>query len=222
MSIKNYISSSIGKKQIVATTGLIVVGFIFFHMIMNLLFFAGPAVYNVLPEAAHKSGIVLKIVELGLAAIFITHIVFTAIVTVENIKARGPRKYAEFKGKKKRSLATRLMPVTGSILLLFIVTHLIDFWWPDHYGPATVINGVEEGTYGLVYNEFKDGFRVAWYVLALFSIGLHLAHGVQSMFQTFGIKKTATENFIERVSTTTGLLIAAGFSSIPLYVYFCG
>lgn len=222
MSIKNYISSSIGKKQIVAITGLLVVGFIFFHMVMNLLYYAGPEVYNVLPKAAHKSGIVLKIVELGLAAIFITHIAFTAIVTVENIKARGPRKYAEFKGKKKRSLATRLMPVTGTVLLLFIITHLIDFWWPDHYGPATIVNGVEQGTYGLIHNEFKNGFNVIWYILALFAIGLHLAHGVQSMLQTFGIKENTTQTLIDRISTTTGLLIAAGFSSIPLYVYFCG
>eukprot|EP01047_Picozoa_sp_COSAG01_P012554 COSAG01_NODE_568_length_15370_cov_26.058018_13_plen_226_part_00 len=224
MSLKKYIQSSIGKKQIVATTGLLVVGFILFHMLMNLLFFGGAEIYNVLPAAAHSTGNALRIVESGLALIFIIHIVFTAIVTIENRKARGVQGYEKFKGKQRRSLATRLMPVTGSILLAFIFTHLWDFWWPDHHGAGTVVEsiapGVELGAYGLVHNAFKSGGRVIWYVIALFSIGLHLAHGVQSMFQSFGFRHVTYTPMIERLSTSIGLLIAAGFSSIPLYVYF--
>ncbi|MEK9657305.1 MAG: succinate dehydrogenase cytochrome b subunit [bacterium] len=222
MSIKKYINSSIGKKQIVATSGLMVVGFIFFHMVMNLLFLVGPAAYNLLPSTAHKTGIVFRSVEAVLAGVFLIHIIFTALVTIENRKARGSQGYASFKGKQKRSLATRLMPVTGSILLLFIITHLIDFWWPDHFGPATVVAGVEQGTYGLVFNSFKNGFRVSWYVIALLAIGMHLAHGVQSMFQSFGFRHQSYTPKIERLSTAIGLGISLGFSLIPIYVYFIG
>ena len=222
MKIKEYVSSSIGKKQIVAISGLLVVGFIFFHMIMNLLYHAGAEIYNILPAAAQSTGIGLRIVESGLAAIFLVHIVFTAMLTIQNKKARGNQGYAQFKDKNKRSLATKLMPVTGSILLIFIFTHLADFWFPDHYGPGTMINGVEQGTYGLVYNAFASGPKVTWYIIAMFAIGLHLAHGVQSMFQTFGFRNQRSVEMVERLSTTIGLLIAAGFSSIPLAAYFWG
>jgi succinate dehydrogenase / fumarate reductase cytochrome b subunit len=216
--LKQYITSSIGRKQIVALTGLLLVGFIAFHLSANLLIFAGPAAYNAFPELMHANKGLLRLAEAGLAAIFITHILFTISVVKENKRAR--KSYNVSKDVRKRSLATRLMPYTGAILLVFLIIHIMDFTLVGPDTDGSIVNGQHLGIYGLVWNSFLDPFKSAFYIVAMFSVGFHLAHGIQSVFQTFGYHNETITPLIQKASTAIGVAVALLFSSVPVYVLY--
>lgn len=212
-----YLKSSIGKKQIVAVTGLLLVGFLVFHLSMNLLVFLGPEKYNFFPELMRSTGTGLKVLELGLAAVFLTHIFFTIALVRANRKARG-REYSVYKARGTRSLATRLMPYTGIILLTFLILHICDYTLADHHSVLSVYNGHQLGLYGLVANSFAQNiFRSLFYILAMFAVGFHLAHGIQSVCQSFGINHPRYTPKIQKISTAIGLVFAVAFSAIPVY-----
>ena len=215
--ITKYIKSSLGKKQIVAITGLMLVGFLVFHLSANLLIFLGPDAYNWFPELMRSTGPGLRVLEFGLAALFLTHIGFTISLVRANRKARG-QQYAVQKASGKRSLATRLMPYTGGILLLFLILHIQDYTLADHHGAMTVYKGQAMGVYGLVANSFAGSIANAlFYIVAMFAVGFHLAHGIQSVFQTFGFNHPVYSPRIQSISTGIGLVFAVAFSSIPIY-----
>jgi len=214
--IKNYTSSSVGKKQIVAITGLLLVLFLIFHLSMNLLIFAGPELYNYFPSLAHENWILLRLTEAGLAALFFTHIGFTVSLVLQNKRAR--KAYDTFSPKVSRSLATRLMPITGTILLLFLIFHIKDYSLADHHGPASMVNGDDLGLYGLVQNTMSNPIRMIGYVIAMFAVGFHLSHGIQSVCQSLGFHDPKLVKRMKQISTSIGIIFALLFSSIPLYL----
>jgi succinate dehydrogenase / fumarate reductase, cytochrome b subunit len=216
--IKKYISSSVGRKQIVAVTGLMLVLYLVFHLCMNMLIFGGPELYNYFPDKAHETGLLLRFIEAGLAAVFFVHIGFTIKLVMANRKARAHR-YEVTKSVGNRSLATRLMPYTGTILLVFLVVHIMDYAAAGH-DANSVVNGIDLGLYGLVVNSYLNPIKSAFYVIAMFAVGFHLAHGIQSVFQSFGYHSEANTPVIQKVSTAIGLIFAVAFSSVPVYLYF--
>ena len=217
--LKNYCKSSIGKKQIVAVSGLLLVGFIVFHLSANMLIFAGPEAYNYFPELMHSTGLGLRVMEAGLAAIFFTHIFFTFKLVRENRAARKQR-YAVVTPKQKRSLATRLMPYTGTILLVFLILHIQDYVLADQMGQSAYVNGKHLGLYGIVANSFLNPLRSIFYIIAMFAIGFHLAHGIQSVCQTLGLYDESLTPKIQKISTAIGIMVAILFSSVPIYFMF--
>ena len=213
--------SSITKKQIVALTGLILIISVILHLAGNLLIYGGPKLFNSYAEKLEGLGLLLRIMEYGLLAVFITHIWFTVQVVLENVKARGGvGRYAIDRPVGNRSLATRIMPWTGAYLLAFVFWHLFDFDFADHGGPRSFINGHSYGLYGVVVNSFADPVHSLLYVAAMCFLALHLAHGVESSLQTFGVKNAGCAPAANRFSRYFALLMAVGFSSIPLYVLF--
>lgn len=210
--------SSIGKKQIVAVTGLLLISFVVVHLAENLLIYAGPAIFNKYVTFLQGLRPGLYLVEFLLLLIFIVHIWFTALVVWENINARKNR-YVVYQPRGERSLATRLMPYTGTAILAFVIWHLLDFTFIDHHGPRSMINGESLGVYGVVYNSFADPIHGGLYILAVTAVGFHFMHGVQSFFQTFGFRHPKYTPVIRVVSTMLGVLIAVGFSTIPVYVW---
>lgn len=201
-------------------TGLALVLYIIAHLAGNLFIFAGPDTFNGYAKKLHDLGPLLRVAEYILLAIFVVHIWMTALVVVENIKARGGinNRYAIDKDTGRRSLATRLMPWTGSYLLLFVLWHLMDFTFIDHDGPRSFIGGQSFGLYGVVVNAFRDPVHSALYIIAMCFLGFHLAHGVESALQTFGVKDPRWAKTANKISQYFGLLIALGYSSIPVYV----
>ena len=213
--IKQYIQSQIGKKQLVAISGLALILFVMFHLSANLLLFLGPDYFNFFPELIHSTGIGLRVIESGLAAVFFLHIGLTISLVRQNRKARGQQyKSVDY---SNRSIATRLMPYTGMILLLFLAIHINDFVLQDHSGVKSIVGGESLGLYGLVYNAFANPFRVALYVLGVFSLGFHLSHGIQSVVQTLGYSHPKYTPIIKHMSRGLGVLVAVLFASIPFY-----
>ncbi len=213
--------SSIGKKQIVAVTGFLLILFLIMHLSGNLLLYKGPEAFNAYAEFLNNLGWIKIAARVGLVSLFLTHIAFTAMVVVENRKAKGVG-YAVKKSVGKRSLATRLMPYTGTVVLVYLLIHLLDYTLADHDTVKSVVDGVNLGLYGLVYNSYQNPLRVAFYVVGMIAVGFHLAHATQSVFQTFGVNHPVYSKFIKRVSLGLGVLIAAGFASIPFFLHFCG
>src|SRR3989338_2519619 len=122
----NFYATSIGKKQIVAVTGLLLILYVIVHLAGNLLIFVGPEAFNNYAKKLANLRPGLYVIEIGLLFIFLIHIYITAILVMENYQARGQR-YSVYHSRGDRSLATRLMPYTGTLLFAFIIYHLLDF-----------------------------------------------------------------------------------------------
>ena len=212
-----YLNSSIGKKQIVATTGLLLIIFLLGHLAGNLFIYGGPGAYNHYAKTLNSFHPFLYVIEYGLLVVFLIHIYFTALVVFENIQARGGR-YTVYKSVGERSWATRLMPYTGTYVLGFVIWHVLDFTFIDHNGPRSVMpDGVGRELYGVVYNAFMDPLHSLLYIIAMLCLGLHLAHGIQSFFQTYGLSQDRLPA-IKKISNLAALIIALAYSSIPVYV----
>ncbi len=221
--LKKYLSSSIGKKQIVALTGLAMVLFLLAHLAGNLLIFKGADAYNAYAAALKEFGALLWVARLGLIAMFFIHFVFIFLLVKQNRQARGVQ-YSEPLHANTRSLSTKLMPVSGTILLAYIITHLMDFTFTHSNIANATVCGDYLGLYGLVVNHFSNPFGSLWYVIAMFAVGFHLTHAVQSVAQTFGWNNSKYTPFIKKTSVVVGIGIAAGFAAVPIYVFFlaCG
>ncbi len=212
-----FYKTSIGRKQIVAVTGLLLIGFVILHLAGNLFIYKGPAFFNMYAGKLADLRPGLYVFEFLLFLIFLVHIVFTYLVVTENIQARGAR-YAVFR-PKERSLSTRLMPYTGTVLLLFVLWHVYDFTLTDHHGPRSIMpDGTPLGLYGVVYGSFMEPWHSVFYISAMVCLGFHLTHGIQSFFQTLGFNHRYFTRWIKKISIMLGILIAFGFSSIPVYV----
>ena len=217
-SLTHCFQTSIGKKQIVAVTGLCLIGFVIGHLAGNLLVYLGPAAYN---GYAHKlAGLRpgLYLVEMALLGIFLVHMYVTALLVLENMAAR-PQRYQVEAEKGKRSWATRLMPYTGSIILAFVIWHLLDFTFVDHNGPRSILSdGKSYELYGVLYNAFLNPVHSLLYIIAMIAVGLHLSHGVESFTQTFGFRHPVYAPLVKKFSDIFAIFVTVGFSGIPVYV----
>jgi succinate dehydrogenase / fumarate reductase cytochrome b subunit len=183
--------NSIAKKQVVAITGLLLIGFLIAHLAGNFLIFAGPTAFNAYADKLAHLRPGLYALEVLLAIIFVVHLSLTAQVVIENRKARR-EKYTKYSPKGQRSLASRLMPFTGSIILIFIIWHLLDFTFTDHHGDRSIL--ADGQSYGL------------------------LMHGIQSAFQTYGFNHPKYTPQIRQWSFAIGFLIAVLYSAIPVAI----
>lgn len=218
MSLKTYFKSSVGRKQIVAITGLMLIGFLIGHLAGNMFFLLGPDAYNGYSKKLLSLRPGLYVIEALLALVFLKHIYLTYTLVLENRQAR-PQSYAVQNPKGGRSLATRLMPFTGTILFAFVVWHLMDFTFVDHHGAKSILaDGNSYGLYGVVYNAFSDIYHSLFYIVAMFCLGFHLYHGVQSLTQTFGWRHPVIVPLVHAIALFFALVVAFGFSSIPVYV----
>jgi succinate dehydrogenase / fumarate reductase cytochrome b subunit len=211
--------TSIGKKYIMGFSGLIWAGFVLTHMAANMLILFSPDAYNSYGHALVTSGILIP-AEIVLVLALLTHVVMAVWLTAENRAARGNQRYAVMgKGEKSGSLASRTMAVQGSLILAFIILHIITFKYGTYY--ETTVNGVVmRDLHRLVIEVFQQPGYVAWYVVCLILLGFHLRHGVSSIFQSFGWKNDQHAPLIQKVGLGYGVVVALGFLSQPIYVYF--
>ena len=213
-------NSSIAKKQTVAITGLLLIFFIITHLGGNLFIYAGPDVFNSYAHKLHSLGPLLLIPRVILAIIFLLHIFVIHILVIQNIKARGGlKRYAVDQAVGKRTLAERIMRWSGLYILVFVIFHILDFAAADQHGPRSILYGHSYGLYGLVFNSFKDPVHGLLYIIAVFFLGMHLSHGVQSIVQTSGFRPKWARMF-QKCSDYFAALMVIGYSSIPIYVYW--
>lgn len=230
--LETYWSSSIGKKLVVAITGLFLVLFLAGHLIGNLVVFMGPEPFNAyayfLHHMLHGAGIWLF--RAGMLAILAAHIIATVLLTKQN---RAARKAYEHPATIQASKSSRTMILSGLTILAFFIYHMLHF--TVRAGAASGYNTLDRykttlhGVEGEVHNAWLmviDGFSV-WYVSAFYIIAMtllcsHLMHGVQSIFQTLGLRSKKSSSLFEHLSIGYAAFIWIGFVSIPVAILVFG
>jgi len=219
----NFFTSSIGKKILMAGLGLFLIVFLLVHLGINLLLiiFESRDPFNI---AAHFMGtnILIKIFEFLLFGGFLLHITYGLIVQVQNWIAR-PVSYAKTH-PSQTSFFSKYMIHTAVIIGIFLVIHLFDFYLQAKiFGgvPEVVIDGKTYHDLGLlVFEKFKIGWVVIFYIFTFVFLGFHLLHGFQSAFQTFGLDHRTLTPVIKAAGVIYSVVVVAGFIIIPLVIYF--
>lgn len=207
------LSSSIGKKFVMAVTGLSLILFLTVHLINNLFLFAGKDGFNMLVSSLDAVKPLVRVAEAALLLLFIFHIYNGITLWWENRKA-NPDKYAVNAAKENSTFYSRTMPWTGGILLVFLITHLSTLWVQFNFG----MGGTHE-YYKVIKQLFSAIIPVVLYVITMIVLGFHLNHGFQSAFQTFGWQHKKYTPFVEALGTIVSVIYTVGFSSIPIYFY---
>jgi len=222
MSSRSFFSSSVGKKVLVALTGLALLGFLITHLAGNLLVFLGADTFNTYSEALVRNPLVVP-AELALLAIFLAHAYNAVRVTLTNRAAR-PTAYARKSragGASRKSVASTTMIVTGLVTLIFVGIHLQGFKYGPYY-EATVDGEVVRDLYRLEMEAFGNPLVAGFYALVMALVGSHLWHGFWSAFQSLGAGDTSWSRRLQMVGWGLATLIAAGFFIIPVWAYFVG
>lgn len=211
--LQRFVSSSIGKKQVMGVTGLMLCVFLLLHLAGNLLLFCNtPGPFDSYADAMRSNPLLIPM-ELGLFTVFMVHIGLGFKTRFENKSAR-PQDYAVQHPAGDLTLASVTMPYTGLATLAFLIYHLYSFRvkWDG-----------ESSLYAMVHSHFADsGLNVIIYVAAMLALGLHLSHGFQSAFQSLGLYHKKYRPLIRKVGFVYAWgVVCLGFSSIPLYSYFC-
>lgn len=212
--ITRYCSSSIGRKQIMAKTGLMLCGFLIVHLAGNMLLFVGPEAFNAYADKLTSNKFLLIPAEIVLFSIFAAHIFLAIKLTIENRSARGGVRYAVNAQAGEMSFATKTMPITGMSILIFLVIHLVNFKFADH--------NVEFGLYGVIQTHFHNLFWVVYYIISMGLLAFHVGHGLQSAFKTYGLNHPNYNDIIKNLSIGYAAIIFIGYSSIPVYFFFKG
>jgi succinate dehydrogenase / fumarate reductase cytochrome b subunit len=215
--------SSVGKKVITGLTGFCLIGFVAVHLLGNFTLFLGPHAFNsyahFLETALH--GWLIYAFEIGIFLIFIFHIVSAVTVAwTDKRKARqqGYKYSKDAGGKSRKTLASRTMIYSGTILLVFVVGHIYLFKFGNHEVDA---NGVKN-LFKTVVEVFKGvGFTV-FTVVAMILLGFHLRHGFWSAFQSLGWANDRYLPGMMKLAWVFAFVMAVGFIAIPIYLYFFG
>lgn len=212
---------SLIKKYLMALSGLVLVGFVLSHMLGNLLMFAGPDAINAYAYQLKSLGAGLWVFRLILLGAVGIHVWMAILLVKENRAARPERYKAD--NTVQASYSSRVMPMTGLILLSFIIFHILHFTaqitHPEYQDLKTTLDG---NVVHDVYTMVAIGFSPAhWYVSLFYiiSVGLlcsHLSHGVSSMFQSLGLRNEQWRYRLDKLAKAYGWLIFIGFASIPV------
>lgn len=194
--------SSLGKKYIMAFTGLMLGGFLLVHTIGNSTIFWGRSAFNAYAHHLHSLGIFVPIFEIGLYSIFFLHVVTGVILFLENRKARGG-KYAVETSAGGRTLGSKTMPYTGAAIFIFILIHLANF----HFVEKTEVKTISD----FVTDVLNNPFFTLIYTAGISLLFIHISHGFWSLLQTFGISHPKYDYPLRVVALTLAGFMGAVF-----------
>lgn len=216
-----YLTTSIGKKLLIAMSGLLILGFVIVHMVGNLQVFSGPEKLNAYAKFLKDLGPLLWLARIGLIVLAILHIVLTIQVTKENRTAR-PESYKYMKTVQASS-SSRFMILSGLTILSFLIYHLLHFTLgvtnPEYLQLSFDLNGERvHDVYAMVVTGFSQPLVAGFYIISMGLLCWHISHGVGSLFQTLGITNAKNNDTIQKISMATAGLIFLGNVSIPLSI----
>lgn len=227
--------SSIGRKILMAVTGLILIGFVIGHLIGNLQVFQAPDQINGYAQFLHQLGPLLWVARIGLLVAAVIHVWAATVLTIENKQARGAEGYG-VKHTIRATLASRTMRLTGYVVLAFIVYHLAHFTlggaqaetFKSNLKPYTMQQEyrmagfpvVDAGTpvpdvHSMVILGFQNPIVSVFYIVAVGLLSFHLLHGFDSMFQTLGLRSSRWGAGLRKVAVVFSLAYFFGNLVIP-------
>ena len=217
MKINQVLFSSIGQKLLLATSGLVMfLLFLIPHMGGNILFLFGPDIFNSYAMHLHQLVPIVIGLEVLMLISITVHMVMAFRVVLANSKASDKRHSQ--KSSKERSLAARLMPYSGGMIFIFIVKHLLDFTFKSKE-QIDLHGHMANDVYGMVLARFQDPVHVAFYVLFMVAVGLHLSHALQSSLQTYGLYVPREGSKIKLISMLVAIVMAGTFAIIPIVAF---
>lgn len=212
-------SSSLGRKYLMALTGLFLCSFLLIHLLGNVALFTDPVQFNEYTRFM-SSNPIIRVMEIILVLGFLTHIIDAVMLSKAN-KAAQPVKYAM--DRKQSSWYSRNMGLTGSIILAFLILHLQSFWYGYKFGDVAMTldsSGAEiKDMFTMVVSAFSEFWYSAIYVVAMLLLGTHLNHGFQSAFQSVGLRHKKYTPTIKKLGTAFAVAMTLGFISFPIYFY---
>ena len=197
-----------------ALSGLFFVLFLLVHIVGNFMLYIGADAFNNYTSTMAANPLI-KVMEIVMIILFLVHILTSALLTLENRAAR-PEKYAMDVSAGQRTFMSSNMFVTGSLVLLFVIIHLINF----KFGDWSNAPGSTATMYDLVAVTYTSVFWTVFYVVAVIILGFHLNHAFQSAFQTLGLNHQKYTPFIKKLGTLYSIFVALVFASFPVYFYF--
>ena len=234
-SAGSFFGSSIGRKILMAISGLILIGFVVGHLVGNLQVFQGADHLNGYALFLRQMGPALWIARIVIIAAVVVHVWAATVLTLENRAARGPEQY-RVNHTIRATLASRSMRLTGYVVLAFLVYHLAHFTWGwaqpttfkenlHHYtlgadyrvaGLVSVHAGTQvEDVYDMVVYGFRNPLVSLFYVVAVGLLSYHLLHGFDSMFQTLGLRSSRWAGGLRKVAIGFCLIYFLGNLAIP-------
>ena len=219
------IKSSIGRKLVMSISGLALILFLTFHMSMNMVaLFSGEA-YNMVCEFLGANWYAL-VATVGLAALFIVHIVYAFILSYQNRKARGNDRYAIPNRPQGVEWASQNMMVLGIIVIVGLGLHMFHFWSKmqlaeiigQHDLGIEGVSGPTDGA-GLIRYTFANPINLVLYLVWLCALWFHLTHGFWSALHTIGWNNTIWLKRLENISVIYSTVIVLGFSVVIIYYY---
>jgi len=215
-----FIKSLVGKKILMAVTGVMLFCFVLIHLAGNTTIFMG--LINAYGEHLHALPAIVWAFRVMLFMIFVIHVYFGIVLTLENNAAR-PQAYA-VKKNLRTTFASRNMIWTGALIGGFLVYHLLQFTL--HVMNPELAAGVagnfdklgRPDVFKMMVLSFTQTPISAIYIIAMIVLALHLTHGVQSFFQTLGLNSEKSLPVFEKLSTAAAIVIFIGFASIPIVI----
>lgn len=205
--LRFFLCSSIGRKQFLAVTGLFLIGFLFSHLAGNLLMLKSGADFNKYAEFLTHHPLLIP-AEIGLATLFLAHILMGLKLAFENWQAR-PGGYAVSASAGGRTVGSSTMPYTGVLILIFICLHVITLRILNPGGDL----------FGWTMTWFANPGYTAFYAAAMLGLALHLSHGFQSALQTFGLHHPCYSCGVKYLGFLLALGLGAAFGALPILGY---
>lgn len=213
------LKSSLGKKYIMALSGLALLGFALAHLLGNLQMYIGAEAVNSYAQKLHDLGPLLWVARIGLLVFFAAHVI-TAIQLKKGNKTARPVGYKNL-ATVQASTASRLMIVSGLLILFYIIYHLLHFTF-HVFDPSydTLIDPQgRKDVYAMVVHGFSNPLISFTYIVSMIFLGLHLYHGSASVFQSLGVSCAKVRKNLEKAGAAVAIIISLGYISIPLGVW---
>ena len=212
------LSSSLGRKLIMAVTGISLILFLLVHCGINSMIFFndGGETFNAAAEFMSGNW-VIRTAEVGLMAGFIIHIGDGLMLWKSNSEKR-PVKYAIVKGEANSTWYSRSMGILGSLVLIFLIIHLRHFWITSRF--TDEITGGHTTLFAEMKLVFANPIIVILYVAGCLSLSYHLMHGFQSSFQTLGVNHPKYTPFIKALGYGFAIIVPLIFAAMPISMYF--
>ena len=204
------LSTSVGKKQLMAVTGLLFLLFLATHLLGNLSVYGGGASFVSYAEHLHALGNLLVAAEVVMVLALLIHVSTAVFLFLQNRSAR-PVKYAVDKSGGGRTFSSQTMPYTGLLILGFIGVHLATF---SHH----IVDQTTRNIFVIASDVFSHQGYLAIYLIGVIIVAFHVRHGLWSAFQTVGASHPKYMPFIQKLSIVFAVIVAIGFGSLPLVV----
>lgn len=215
------LSSTLGRKLLMALTGLFLILFLIVHLIGNLQLLKSDDghAFNVYAKFMTSNPVIVTISYLNYTCILV-HVIWAIMLTRTNRAARGSERYAV--NKNSSPWTSRNMGILGTLIFIFLVIHLRGFWAEMHWGgiPVKTYEGVEvKDLYAVVDLAYSSVWYVVLYVVSMAVLAFHLWHGFASSFQTLGLNHLKYNPLIKVVGQTFAIVVPALFALIPIWMF---